>query len=72
MFEIYNEEVVDLLNGRAISVRRDNGELVNAVEAVFDDMSEAMEIIKNGQARKRFAATAMNERSSRSHTANCP
>lgn len=67
--EIYNEECVDLLNGRAISIRRDNGELVNAVEAVFDNMSEAMEIINTGQSRKRFAATAMNERSSRSHTA---
>lgn len=67
--EIYNEEVVDLLNGRAISVRRDTGELVGAVEAAFDSLSEAMDIIRLGQARKRFAATAMNERSSRSHTA---
>jgi hypothetical protein len=32
-------------------------------------MTEVMDILRAGQARKHFATTAMNERSSRSHTA---
>eukprot|EP00607_Mallomonas_marina_P010567 CAMPEP_0182422368 /NCGR_PEP_ID=MMETSP1167-20130531/8037_1 /TAXON_ID=2988 /ORGANISM="Mallomonas Sp, Strain CCMP3275" /LENGTH=647 /DNA_ID=CAMNT_0024600377 /DNA_START=372 /DNA_END=2315 /DNA_ORIENTATION=+ len=66
--EIYNEQLVDLLSGRAVSVRRESGELVGAEDAPLDDMRSVLDILRRGHARKRFAATAMNDRSSRSHT----
>eukprot|EP01041_Mallomonas_annulata_P001896 gene1896-3673_t len=66
--EIYNEQVVDLLSGRALDVRRESGELVGADESSVGSMMDVLDILRRGHARKRFAATAMNERSSRSHT----
>lgn len=67
--EIYNEKVTDLLTGELATVRRDTGDLVGATERAFTSMNEVMELVDVGNARKRFAATAMNDRSSRSHSA---
>ncbi|KAJ1414436.1 P-loop containing nucleoside triphosphate hydrolase protein [Ochromonadaceae sp. CCMP2298] len=67
--EIYEEQVTDLLTGQRVSVRRDNGHINGAVEAPINTMQQVMETLRCGHERKRFAATAMNERSSRSHTA---
>ena len=49
-------------------MRRDSGELVGACSVEIKDMKSIFDLLKTGHARKRFAATAMNERSSRSHT----
>ena len=69
MVEIYNEQVSDLLSGNAAQVSRSNGEVVGAINVPLSHMVEILTFLKEGQGRKRFAATAMNERSSRSHTA---
>merc|ERR1711916_8115 len=66
--EIYNEKCTDLLSGLECSIRRDNGDLINASETNFKNFDEFVNILSQGQRRKHFAATAMNERSSRSHS----
>ena len=45
-----------------------NSNLVGAVECPIGSLDEAVRLLRAGQVRKRFAATAMNERSSRAHT----
>jgi hypothetical protein len=42
--------------------------VVGAVEQTFNNLDEICGILSVGNARKRFAATAMNDRSSRSHS----
>lgn len=66
--EIYNETVTCLLTGANATVRRDNGDVVGAVEQSFETVEDIYSILTTGHQRKRFAATALNERSSRSHT----
>lgn len=66
--EIYNDQVVDLLSGRVSDVRRQTGDIVGADEVTLQDPLEVLDMLRMGHARKRFAATAMNDRSSRSHT----
>jgi len=67
--EIYEEQVTDLLTGHAATIRRETGAIAGAVEAPFNCVEQVMEALRVGHDRKRFAATEMNERSSRSHTA---
>jgi hypothetical protein len=67
--EIYDEQGLDLLTGNQINIKRENGELVGATEISFSNLTDVMDTLKKGHSRKKFAATAMNERSSRSHTA---
>jgi hypothetical protein len=67
--EIYEDLVTDLLTGNLCDVRRDTGDLTGAEECGVTNMLTALDILRKGHARKRFASTAMNERSSRSHTA---
>jgi len=43
--------------------------VVGAFEAPFDNLEQMVDTLRTGHERKRFAATEMNERSSRSHTA---
>jgi len=69
MVEIYNEQVSDLLSGHEAAVSRCNGEVIGAIDVPLARVDEVLAFLKAGQARKRFAATAMNDRSSRSHTA---
>ena len=66
--EIYNEKCTDLLSGNECSIRRDNGDLINASERSFRNDTEFLALLTEGQERKHFAATAMNDRSSRSHS----
>lgn len=66
--EIYNEKCTDLLSGNECSIRRDNGDLVNALERSFSNEIEFLALLSQGHERKHFAATAMNDRSSRSHS----
>lgn len=67
--EIYEEQVTDLFTGQPAAIRRETGQVAGAVEAPFTCMEEIVEALRTGHDRKRFAATQMNERSSRSHTA---
>jgi hypothetical protein len=66
--EIYNEKVTDLLSGHRIQVRRSNGELVGATSTTIENLQDAISVLTRGNTRKHFAATAMNDRSSRAHT----
>lgn len=66
--EIYDDKVTDLFTGQEVKIRRDTGDLVGATESSFSSLQEAFNLLKMGHANKKFAATAMNDRSSRSHT----
>lgn len=67
--EVYSETVTDLLSGARVSVRRSNGELHGATEVPICELADVVEVLRTGNKRKHFAATAMNDRSSRAHTA---
>ena len=67
--EIYNDVVTDLMSGKRLSVKRQNGELNGAVETKIDSIDAVIDLLNEGHSRKHFASTAMNERSSRAHTA---
>ncbi|KAL3807868.1 hypothetical protein ACHAXA_010641 [Cyclostephanos tholiformis] len=74
--EIYNEEVRDLLvtddseNNAILKIRedKDRGVLVNSNESIVTSMDSLLSVLFAGEKNRTFAATAMNERSSRSHT----
>jgi len=74
--EIYNEEVRDLLvsgdsTGNAtLKIRedKDRGVFVNSNETIVTSMDSLLSVLFAGEKNRSFAATAMNERSSRSHT----
>lgn len=75
--EIYNEHIYDLLtywpDGKAevLQVVEDphKGFLVkNLSEHYASCMEEVMELIEKGESNRRYATTAMNHNSSRSHT----
>ena len=66
--EIFEETCSCLLSGAKCLVRRDSGEVSGATEAPLSTLADCFEVLRTGQLRKRFAATAMNDHSSRSHT----
>lgn len=69
--EIYNEEVRDLLaDNKVLQVREDprRGVFVQSNEEIVTDFSSLLQILFSGEKSRAFASTAMNERSSRSHT----
>ena len=74
--EIYNEEVRDLLvtddseNNAILKIRedKDRGVFVNSNESIVTSMDSLLSVLFAGEKNRTFAATAMNERSSRSHT----
>lgn len=70
--EIYNEEVRDLLaaDSRVLQIREDpvKGVFVEAEEKPVHDFATLLGILFQGDKSRKFAQTAMNERSSRSHT----
>ncbi len=61
--------MLDLLSGRACRVKRETGEVMGGSEVLVRDMRQGMRVLCAGHRKKRFAATAMNHHSSRSHTA---
>lgn len=67
--EIYDEQVQDLITGGSVSVRKESGELFGASDHRIDSIESGIDLLNIGNARKKFSATAMNDRSSRSHTA---
>ncbi|CAB9497188.1 Kinesin-like protein [Seminavis robusta] len=70
--EIYNEEVRDLLspNSPTLQVREDprRGVFVQSKEEIVTNFDALLGILFQGESNRAFASTAMNERSSRSHT----
>ena len=70
--EIYNEEVRDLLSNdnKTLQVREDprRGVFVQSQEEIVTDFNSLLDILFRGEKSRAFASTAMNERSSRSHT----
>ena len=61
--EIYNEEVRDLL-----VEDKDRGFFVNSNETIVTRVDSLLSVLFAGEKNRSFAATAMNERSSQSHT----
>lgn len=74
--EIYNEQVYDLLaenmhvKAEILTVNEDpDGFYVNGLsEHGINNIEEVLEWIKKGESNRKYAATAMNHHSSRSHT----
>jgi centromeric protein E len=70
--EIYNEDVRDLLSSdnKSLPVREDprRGVFVQCREEVVQDLHSLLAVLAQGEKSRAFASTAMNERSSRSHT----
>eukprot|EP00605_Chrysophyceae_sp_TOSAG23-4_P002725 GSChrysophyteH1.ASY1.ANO1.3004.1 assembled CDS len=66
--EIYEDNVTDLMTGDVVHVQRATGDVSASLTPIID-VESMVRTLTLGQERKRFAATAMNERSSRSHTA---
>lgn len=70
--EIYNEEVRDLLSNdsKTLQIREDprRGVFVQSQEEIVTDFNSLLDILFRGEKSRAFASTAMNERSSRSHT----
>ena len=70
--EIYNEEVRDLLSNHSstLQIREDprRGVFVQSKEEIVTDFNTLLGILFQGESNRQFASTAMNERSSRSHT----
>jgi len=75
--EIYNEEVRDLLvsgvaqgSGAKLAIREDprRGFFVNANETFVTDLETLISVMSAGEKNRAVGSTAMNERSSRSHT----
>ncbi len=71
--EIYNEEVRDLLvtgNDKVLKIREDptRGVFVDATENIVTDVQTLLGTLFAGEKHRAFASTAMNDRSSRSHT----
>lgn len=72
--EIYNEEVRDLLvtgnMDNVLQIREDprRGVFVDATENLVTDFRSLLSTLFAGEKNRAFASTAMNDRSSRSHT----
>jgi centromeric protein E len=72
--ELYNEVLTDLLDsqsGKKLTIKEDSQRNVSVqglTEHVVMDCNEALSFILTGEDVRRVAETAMNERSSRSHT----
>jgi hypothetical protein len=69
--EVYQNEVTCLVTGAKVKVRiGGDGEpvLQGAEEVPVSEMGEVLHTLQVGHRRKHFAATAMNDRSSRAHT----
>ena len=70
--ELYNEDVRDLLGqSTGLSIQEDqrgNVKIPNLSERVVASIDELMEVIQLAEENRTIGSTAMNERSSRSHT----
>jgi kinesin family protein 5 len=68
--EVYGERVTDLLTGQEVGllITATGLTLQGCVAQSFDSLETVLALLAQGEARKNFAATAANTRSSRAHT----
>jgi len=68
--QVYQETCTDLLSGQVVNVRDAglNFHLQGCTERRLDSLPQALDQLKEGEQRKQFASTAMNDHSSRAHT----
>eukprot|EP00759_Apiculatamorpha_spiralis_P021811 PhF_6_TR26346/c3_g1_i1/m.37915 len=68
-FEIYCEKVLDLLPGaqKSIKVRESDTKRAEVAVHPVDSVGQVLKLIQMGNMKRTTAATAMNDRSSRSH-----
>lgn len=70
--QIYQDEVSDLVSGNAVRLRQESAGaavlLQGAAVTAIKSLSDILGLLRTGEARKRSAETAMNNRSSRAHT----
>jgi len=66
--EIYQDSCTDLMTGNNVKIAGSNGSLQGAAEKSVDSIRDVVTVLRQGEERKKYAETAMNERSSRAHT----
>lgn len=73
--QVYQEKVTDLLTGTEVRTRMQTNEdggsqltLHGAAQSKLTSLDELVSVLRVGEARKKYAETAMNVRSSRAHT----
>ena len=68
--QIYQEGLTDLLSGAPVQLRgsRDGFVLQGCVETQLNTFQDAVNLLQVGEANKHYAATTMNNHSSRAHT----
>lgn len=66
--QIYQNKCTDLMTNGACVVHSNTGDLSGCSAHAIENVSDALSILKRGEKNKRFASTAMNDRSSRAHT----
>ena len=66
--QIYQNKCSCLLSNNACQVRRDTGAITGCSQYPIENIDDALHVLHVGEQNKQFAATAMNDRSSRAHT----
>ena len=66
--QIYQNKCSDLMTNRPCVVRSNTGDLSGCSSHSIEHLNDALSMLKEGENNKKFAATAMNNRSSRAHT----
>jgi hypothetical protein len=67
--EIYNDVMTDLLSGEQCAVLKSEGHTISgAMDCQVKSVRDGLLLLRAGHVRKRIAATAMNDRSSRAHS----
>jgi hypothetical protein len=66
--QIYQNACTDLMTNKSCTIRRDNGAIAGCSQYSIRTMKDALHVLQVGEKNKQFAATAMNQRSSRAHT----
>ena len=73
-YEVYNESIYDLLNGETLDkslVLYEDGDTFKVRglrTAHVNDLTDCLNIMKDGEQNRHYASTRMNHQSSRSHT----
>ena len=67
--QIYQNKITCLLSGNMVRLRKARGAHLEGTKCVeMTNLDQVLELLKEGEKRKRYASTAMNMHSSRAHT----
>lgn len=66
--EIYKENVTDLLSNKTVPLKIQDGDVNGLQEYIVKKPTEILNLLKEGEKRRRTGTTNMNKKSSRSHT----